>query len=160
MFPLFFRLVLKPIIHIFCVDHRHTSYISFFNMVQVKFSAVFIIAAAIIVPVLSLPSPVLFAGEEPTHNKDSGATNHAANTNVPAHTPQLAINPRLWVILSICPMIIFDFITDIPGFMMVTNTRHCTHQVKFRVRIRVPGCESLYMFNTDNTGSFTKHLAW
>jgi hypothetical protein len=56
-------------------------------MVQINFSAVFIIAAAIIVPVLGLPSPV---SEGSTH-EDSDAINHAANTNVPA---QVAVNPK------------------------------------------------------------------
>ena len=41
----------------FCVDRKTSSYYSLFNMVQIKLSVVFILAAAAIAPILALPLP-------------------------------------------------------------------------------------------------------
>ena len=53
----FFRLVLIPQLHNFCVDRQTYSYISLFNMVQIKLSVALrvILVAAVITPVVALP---------------------------------------------------------------------------------------------------------
>ena len=57
---LFFRLALTPHTsqqHNFRVDRQIYSYISLFDMVQIKLSVAFILAAAAIAPVVALPAP-------------------------------------------------------------------------------------------------------
>jgi hypothetical protein len=57
----FFRLV--PISHIlelediFCVERKTFSDVSLFKMVHIKFSVIFILAAATVAPVIALPVP-------------------------------------------------------------------------------------------------------
>ena len=156
MFPLssgWYSLPYHSPIHIFCVDHKHTTpHIFLCNMVHIKVSSsfVFTLAGAAIAPVAGLPLPMeawqaVAGSSSSSHQAVAGSSSHhIVGGSRSESPPPIGINPQWWVILIICSIIN-------PQWSYLTLSRICAIQDLRATRswFQVVSSSISYTYNKD-----------